>query len=954
MARRVVGWGIALGALVAGCPALAQTAAPAVPAATVPAASPAARPWPHVTSDIPVDDSVRWGVLPNGMRYAIKRNRTPPGGASLRLRIDAGSMHEAEDQRGVAHFIEHLALNETRNLPEGELLRRLERAGLQFGADSNATTDFGETIFKLDLPRADAATIDTSLLVLREVAGEATFRREVVDHERGVILAEERARSAASEELAVEELTRAFPDDPLGTRIPIGSTEVIRTITPQRINDFYRAYYRPERAILVAVGDFDVEAMEAKIRASFGTWRGQGVAGAEAPALRLPRNEVRTGVTAAQGLPNRVQISWTLPRDSAADSRATRSEMIHRAIALAILNRRLERRALSGEKPFVGGAAAFERLAGRADILRLFAVIEPGGWRPAVEALEQEHRRLLQHGVSAAEIRREASEMSATMSDPISSSARSDLIVSALGQDEVYVTFETLGTLLGDAIDGATPERVLAAYRHMIGDRAPAFHLASARPAGIEGAALAQAWSEGARIAVAAPAAPRAVPWPYGSFGTPGVVSERHQLASVRATSVTFGNGVRLIVKPTTFGANEVAVAVRFAGGLLALPAQGPLPTWLLPFQGFTSGGTGRLDPDQLAVALTGKDVAIAEGMDEGAFILSGKTRTSDLDTQLQLMAAYTTDPGFRAANWDRYRALADAFHDQLESTPGGVMARDLPALLRGGDPRWSTPDRAQIAAMPLSSLEHLVRGTLATAPIEVIIVGDVDLNEAIKKAAATFGALPRRAAAVPAGAPVRFPAGESVTRTHLGRADQAVAFVGWKTGGANPDTRTTLGLSLLSRVFQLRLTEELRERQGVSYAPASDHQPSEYLTDYGYLYATVEAPPERVESFFRDADAIARSLRDTPVDADEMERARRPLLEQMTRNRAISNDWWLLKLGGLNDNIALFDDIAASPGMVMQITPEELQRLARTYLVDGGKWRLSVLPEGRGGAAAQ
>ena len=197
----LAGCGLALALVLGGCSTVAPQAAVAAPIVATQTAAPA---WPHLASDVPADEAVRFGVLPNGMRYALRRNSTPPGAASLRLRIDAGSLHEREDQRGLAHFIEHMTLNQTRNVPEGELIRILERAGLQFGPDTNASTSFDQTIYMLDLPRTDAETVDTGLFLMREVAGEATLSAEAIDRERGIILSEERTRATPEPEIVPE------------------------------------------------------------------------------------------------------------------------------------------------------------------------------------------------------------------------------------------------------------------------------------------------------------------------------------------------------------------------------------------------------------------------------------------------------------------------------------------------------------------------------------------------------------------------------------------------------------------------------------------------------------------------------------------------------------------------------------------------------------------------------
>ncbi|MGH8571028.1 MAG: M16 family metallopeptidase, partial [Gammaproteobacteria bacterium] len=194
-----------------------------------PRAAPAAGRWAHESSDLAVDPRIRYGVLPNGMRYALMKNGTPPGEASLRLHIGAGSLAEQDDQSGLAHFLEHMVLNGTRNVPEGDFVRRLERHGLRFGPDTNASTSFDRTLYMLELPETDAATVDTALFLLREVAGEATLDSAAIESERGIILSEERSRASPGQRIFEDEIAFMLKGDLLPRRIPIGTTEVIRT-----------------------------------------------------------------------------------------------------------------------------------------------------------------------------------------------------------------------------------------------------------------------------------------------------------------------------------------------------------------------------------------------------------------------------------------------------------------------------------------------------------------------------------------------------------------------------------------------------------------------------------------------------------------------------------------------------------------------------------------------------
>jgi zinc protease len=195
--------------------------------------------------------------------------------------------------------------------------------------------------------------------------------------------------------------------------------------------------------------------------------------------------------------------------------------------------------------------------------------------------------------------------------------------------------------------------------------------------------------------------------------------------------------------------------------------------------------------------------------------------------------------------------------------------------------------------------------------------------------------------------APFHFPAGQTVNHTHSGRADQGLAYIAWPTAGFYRDERRTRGMNLLAQVFQLRLNEEIRERQGAAYSPNASHNASEAVPDYGVFAAYIETPPAGLEGFMRDAMAIARSLRETPIAADELQRARRPFLETLQRTRNSSNAWWLNNLAGVQQHPERAESLRISQQQYEAITPAELQALARQYLADERAFRLFIRPRG-------
>src|SRR5690606_29783753 len=230
--------------------ARADGAPPAASAAVNPHTD-AARAWNFAASDIAVDPNIVFGVQPNGMKYALLRNTTSKDSVVMRLRFDGGSFAEADDQRGLAHFLEHMAFNGSTHVPEGEMVKLLERKGLAFGADTNASTGFDETSYKLDLPGASDDLIDTGRMLMRETASELTLAPAAVGRERGGIQAERRAGDNYLRRTTLDHFAFLAPGMTIADRVPIGPEAVIRTATAARIRDLYDRYYRPERATLV-------------------------------------------------------------------------------------------------------------------------------------------------------------------------------------------------------------------------------------------------------------------------------------------------------------------------------------------------------------------------------------------------------------------------------------------------------------------------------------------------------------------------------------------------------------------------------------------------------------------------------------------------------------------------------------------------------------------------------
>ncbi|MDR3511457.1 MAG: insulinase family protein [Caulobacteraceae bacterium] len=934
-------------------PAPASTAAAVVPLSAPAAKPPPANVWPQTYADLPPDPAMRFGVLPNGMRYVVMKNATPGGQASLRLRINAGSLNETDSQQGLAHLLEHMAFNGSTHVPRGEMVNILERHGLAFGADTNASTSWDETVYKLDLPKADDDTVDSSMMLLREVAGELKLDQDALDQEKGVVLSEERLRDTPGYRVLKTSLGYSLQGQLAADRFPIGQVDVVRNATHDQLEAFYRAYYRPERAVLVAVGDFDPDAMEAKIKARFGDWTDAAPPGPD-PDLGTPlQRGAQARLNVQPGASELLQIGWVTPPDLSPDSVAKRRREVIETLGLAVLNRRLEKLVRADDPPFISAVAYRSDEFHSARLTMVQATPQPGQWTKALNATDQAVRQLLTYGVSQAELDEEIDSYRANLKASADGAATrttpaiAEDIVGTLDTPEVETSPAEDLALFDATVKGLTAAEANATVTAAFRGSGPLVLLSTQSPIDGGEAALTQAFQSAEAAPVQPASAQAALNWPYEDFGAAGKVAERRDIADLDTVFVRFENGVRLTVKPTKFRDDQILVQVRVGDGQLSMPGNRPTAAWAAS-SAFPESGLDQLTAQDIDQVLRSRIVGRAFSVGEDAFALSGSTRGDDLDTQMQLLAAYVTHPGWRTAAFERMQKAAPTILDQLSATPAGVLNRDLGQLLHAGDRRWGIPSRAEIAAETPGDLKTLVGPALESGQIEVVVVGDTTVEKAIESVAATFGALPPRPAApAPDLTPsVRFPAGSPtpIVLTHGGRADQAIGLMAWPTGDFLSDTQTARVLTLLSDVLQLRLTDQIRKAEGLTYSPSASFSPSQAFAGYGYLSARVEIPPARLDGFFKDVDAIVADLKAHDISADELDRAKTPAVDSLERRRQ-TNEYWLMALSDGQADPRRLAAIRTSEAQLQRVTADDIRRAAQTYLDSAKAWKLEVVP---------
>ncbi|PKP98618.1 MAG: peptidase M16, partial [Alphaproteobacteria bacterium HGW-Alphaproteobacteria-15] len=923
---------IAAGLVLAMPPAgLAQEAASQT--AAVPAAEVGGVPaWGISSTDFPADPEITFGLLPNGMRYALMRNGNPKGEAAIRFTVEVGSREETDEENGAAHFVEHMAFNGSKGIPEGQLLPMLERLGLSFGADTNAETGLDYTTYKLQPPRTDDETVGTALKVIREIAGELTFDPAAVDRERGIILNEAQVRNDPSRRRIAHYLQAALPGSRVGERVR-ADEERIRNISAAQLRAFYDAYYRPERATLVIVGNFDVASMEARIKAAFSDWSGDG---STRDTYQSPVSSETDAPAIASfvdpATPEIIELQRISDWEPAANTVAAARNDLLRAVAAAALTNRINALARTADSPTLGAQAADQPLFRSARSFGLLAVAKDGQWAETLALAERELRRADLFGFTAAEINEANANIQTALANAVAqaSGRNSAAIAEALianGLQNAVPTSPAFDLAFYQAIEASlTPEAVSGAFKQVWQGGPTVVHLSTKQPIAGETDAIAAVLAESATVAVTPPAEEAEVQWAYGAWGEPGKVVADETIADLGIRTVRFANGLQLNVKVTDFEPGKVGFSLRIGPGLAAFPSDRQGLREMLPIIASIDG----LDAhsiDDLRRVLAGKAVGLGFDGEEDALIASGETTPADLKLQLDLLGARLTASGWRPETQAQWAGIAPIVVQNVRANPTQLLSVALGAVLAGNDGRFGLEDLDQLVQLSTDDLRAIVAPQLADGPLALGLVGDFDAEEAISTVASTLGALPARSERnedIGTGAPARFVVDRSVkVLTHTGAADQGAITVSWP-GTDGRDLKDDITRDLLADVLTLRLTEKLREELGATYSPSAFSYAPLTFGGFGHITAFATVPPEAMDDTAAAIRAIAGELAAQPPSADLLERARAPMRASYERAET-QNAGWLGLIAEAQSNPTLLDRRRQRRAVLDAITPADL-----------------------------
>ena len=931
--RRALG----LGVLVAALPVLAQ------PAADAP---------------LPFDPAVRQGTLENGLRYIIRHNTEPENRAELRLAVDAGSVLEAEDQRGLAHFVEHMAFNGTERFDEPELVRYLESVGTRFGPDLNAYTSFDETVYMLQVPTDSADVFATGLEVLREWAGRVTLADSAIERERGVVLEEWRLGQGASERMNRVQYPVLFADSRYAERLPIGLPEVIETAPPERLRAFYRDWYRPDLMAVVVVGDVDVDAVEATIRETFGSLEARPDAPARETFAVPGHDDTRFAIATDPEAPNTlVQILYKRPPTRIRTAGDFRRDLVS-DLFYAALRARLDEIRQEPGAPF---AFAFTGAGGglrTLDQAYLVAFAGEGRIADATRVLATEAERARRYGITASEVERQKTELVRRLESAVAerdnqpSRQLAGAYVGAFLRDQPVLSPEArleyarayLPTITAAEVD-AVAEDLIAVENRVV--------LVSAPESGpVPTEAELRAILGGVADADLEPYEDAVVEGPLvATPPAPGTVTGASTDADLGTTTWTLSNGATVVLKPTDFKADEVLLAATSPGGT-SLLSDAELPVAGGAAGYVSQSGVGAFDEVALGKKLAGQIVSLRPTIAGRAEGFQGSAAPADLETLFQLAHLYVTAPRKDAEAFEASLNQTRTFLSSQVNAPRVAFGDTLSQTLVSYHPRSRTLTEylASLEAADLDRAFAFYQDRFAdVSDFTFVLVGAFE-PEAVRPLVETYLASLPGAGRVEAPRDIEMAPPEGVVRKTVRagvepQAQVALVFHGEIDAGDNEDR---VLFSAMADVLSKMLREELREDRGGVYGvgvrPNVDRDEDRYQ-----LRVTFGADPERVEELVEAVFAEVAALKAGEAEARHLEAYQ----EQQRRARETNlqeNRYWLSVLTSAAQYGEDPDDALDQPDIAARLTMDDVRDMAVDKLDEGRYVRVVLLPVEGGG----
>src|SRR2546423_2160251 len=915
-----------------------------------------------VASSTPLrfDSAVTVGTLTNGMHYYIRENHKPEKRAELRLVVNAGSVLEDEDQRGLAHMVEHMAFRGTKKFARNQISSYLESVGMRYGPDINAFTSFDETVYMVTIPTDTAAIVDKGFQILSEWAHNVAFEPSQIEKERPVVIEEWRLGQGAENRMQNKWFPVLFDGSRYGERVPIGLKSVLETYKPATLRRFYDTWYRPELMAVVAVGDFDKKNIESLVKRYLGAIPASTTPKTR-PLFPVPtRDSTLVSINSdKEATRSVIRLLYKQPKRFNTTEASYRSHLVEQLFG-SMFNDRFSEITQKPNPPFITAYAVQGDLVRTAESFSLTAIVADNGIQRGLNALLTEGERAKRFGFLQSELDRAKKDLQRGIEqayaerDKTNSGVYAEAYVSAYLQSEPTTSIQYDRDEITKLLPGITLAEVNQLAGEWMTDRNRVLVTTSPEKPGIETPTrgelmLAFDAVKGANLAAYTENAPSQQLVDKEPAGG-SVVSER-QVKEIGLTEWKLSNGVRVLLKPTDFNADQITFTSYSPGGASLLPDASYIAASgadLIP----TPSGVGKFTVIDLQKFLAGKQVSVFPSIDDLSEGISGSASQRDVDTMLQLIYLNFTQPRLDTSLVNTFIGRFKGILANRSASPEAAFSDTLQVTMAQHSPREAPVSAATLDRIdPFKSYEFYRERFSDANGFTFVFVGNFKPDSLKPLIAKWLGSLPSKGRHETwRDTGIRPPTGivrRVVKKGAEPKARTALIF----TGPFEYTRKNRYQLSALAELLNIKLRETLRENMGgtygVSVSPTASREPyPAYRFTIGFGSA-----PERLEDLTTAALAEIDSVKrfgTTPEYLNKVKeaafRAREVALKQ--------NNYWLAQISTFDQSGWSLAEIPDGDKLIAGLTSGDLQQAAVKYLRTKTYVRVSLYPKKFSGAA--
>jgi zinc protease len=903
---------------------------------------------------LPVDPNVIIGKLPNGLTYYIRKNAQPKNRAELYLVNKAGSVLETDEQQGLAHFTEHMAFNGTRDFPKNELVNYLQKAGVKFGADLNAYTSFDETVYQLPLPTDSVKTFEKGFDILADWAGRVTFDPKEIDAERGVVLEEERLRGKnAQERLQHQVLPVLLNNSRYAERLPIGKEDILKTFKPETIKSFYHDWYRPDLQAVIAVGDFDPKRVEELIRQNFSDLSN--------PPGEKPRTKYL--VPAASGTTVKIatdkEYPYTLTEVVVKHpaTKVTNTSEYVQSIRVDLFNQMLNARLgelrQKADPPFIFGLANYGSFLGNQDAFTSVAVAKSGGLETAIKAVVAETERARKFGFTETEFERAKQDALTQMENAWKEKDKTKSVNFVREYQQNFLKGEGIPgidfeyTFFKENINKITLAQINALAGKFISDqnRVVLVEAADKEKDKLPTEKVLLDWINEAGKGVTAYVDNVSKKPLLEKLPVAGKITAEQKDAAITTTTLTLSNGVKVILKPTDFKNDQILISGYNFGGT-SLVSDKDFISANLAASIIGRSGVGEFSQIQLEKLLSGKNVSVSPFIREASEGISGDCSPKDLETAMQLIYLYFTQPRKDADIWqsslsqtksllaNRGLDPESVFQDTISSVLGNYNYRRLPLTL----------ERLNTATLDRAYSFYKERFADANG-FTFVITGSFDpekIKPLLEKYLASLPAAGHTETYKVLG--IHAPAGQLTKTVYKGIGEKSSVQIVF-SGDYVYNEANNLQLDAITEIMNIKLIERLREKEGGVYSPRVRSSYTKIPEGRYSITVSFGCAPANVDKLIAATMEEISKIKQNGGEQTDIQK----FVAEESRSSEVQlkeNSFWQAHLIASSQNQENPDDILNYIKSLNNITVESTKTTASKYLSGDNLIKLVLLPE--------